>query len=91
MCGREPERVFFFVFVYVFVIVFFVDDYLSPEVIMRGSQPERVEEVGLLSGLGCCSKNLEVGEVRNILYHRIVKTQPDKSYFHVNVSKFECN
>merc|ERR1719151_231952 len=50
---------------------------LSPEVIMGGSQPEGVEEVGLLSGLGDRSKHLEVREVRNILYHRIVKTQPE--------------
>ena len=55
-----------------------VDNYLSPEVIMGGSQPERVEEVRLLSGFGFRSENLEVGEVRNILYYRIVKTQPDK-------------
>ena len=61
------------------------DDHLSPEVVMSGRQPERVEEVGLLSRLRCRSKNLEVGEVRNILYHRIVKTQPDKIHFHDNV------
>jgi len=62
---------------------------LSPEVIMRCSQPERVEEVGLLSGLGDGSKHLEVREVRNILYHRIVKTQPDKIFFHDNDVQLE--
>ena len=56
---------------------------------MRCSQPERVEEVGLLSGLGDGSKHLEVREVRNILYHRIVKTQPDKIFFLDNVVKLE--
>merc|ERR1712172_180911 len=50
---------------------------LSPEVVMCGRQPERVKEVGFLSRLRRCAKNLEVGEVRNILYHRIVKTQPE--------------
>merc|ERR1719234_459074 len=49
---------------------------LSPEVVVSGCQPERVEEVGLLSRLRRCSKNLEVREVRNIFYHRIVETQP---------------
>ena len=58
---------------------------------MGGSQPEGVEEVGLLSGLGARSKHLEVREVRNILYHRIVKTQPGKTCFFDNVVRFERN
>ena len=52
---------------------------------MCGSQPERVEEVGLLSGLGFSSKHLEVREVQYIHYYRVVKTQPDKIYFRDNV------
>ena len=46
---------------------------------MGGSQPEGVEEVGLHFVLGGRSEHLEVGEVRDIFYYRIVKTEPEKN------------
>ena len=60
---------------------------------MDGSEPERVEEVGLLFVLGSRLKHFEVGEViRDILYYRILKTEPaEKNYFHDNFLRLECN
>ena len=50
---------------------------------MGGSQPEGVEEVGLIFALGGRSEHLEVGEVRDIFYYRIVKTEPEKKSWNI--------
>ena len=52
---------------------------------MGGSQPEGVEEVCLLFALGGRSKHLEVGEVRDIFYYRIVKTEPEKNSWTMHI------